>query len=229
MPDYRSVTRRSAAGGVQPLTRPGEPLGFCAVRWVVIVVLAASMLGGWNWWTRERAVMLPPGIVVPDDPVQVDLSAPRTFTHRGYQVLARAHYDITARVIRKEIYRLDGGAGLAPVDLGVGWGPMSDTAVLDRISFSQMGRFFYWDARDPAFPLPPKVLQTHAAQMHMVPPDEAMEARLKRLRPGQIVRIQGWLVDIRGPAGFTWNTSLRRDDTGSGACEIVYVDTLDVQ
>jgi hypothetical protein len=38
-----------------------------------------------------------------------------------------------------------------------------------------------------------------------------------------------WLVDIRGPGGFSWNTSLRRDDTGNGACEIVYVEELEVR
>jgi hypothetical protein len=200
-----------------------------AVPWLVILLLAAGVLGGWNWWTRERVVTRPPGVLVAGEPRQDDLAQPRAFAYKGYVLHARAHYDITARVIRKEIYRLDGGAGLAPVDLGVGWGPMSDSAVLDRIRFSQMGRFFYWDARDAAFPIPAAVLQTHAAQMHMVPPDAPTEARLVRLRPGQVVHAQGWLVDIRGPAGFAWNTSLRRDDTGDGACEILYVEALDVE
>jgi hypothetical protein len=195
----------------------------------MILLLAASLLGGWNWWTRERVVDRAPGVIVSDEPRQDDLAQPRVFDHHGYTIRARARYDITARVIRKEIYRLDGGAGLAPVDLGVGWGPMSDSAVLDRIRFTQMGRFFYWDARDAHFPLPAATLQTHAAQMHMVPPDADMEARLKRLRPGQVVHAQGWLVDIRGPGGFAWNTSLRRDDTGAGACEILYVEALEVE
>ena len=196
--------------------------------WMLILLLAASTWGGWNWWSRERVVDRPPGVLVADEPRQVDAGGDRRFVHRGYEFTARARYEITARVLRKEIYRLDGGAGLAPVDLGVGWGPMSDTAVLDHIHFSQMGRFLYWDARDGGFPLPPRVLQTHAAQMHMVPADAALESRLKRLRPGQIVHVQGWLVDIRGPGGFAWSTSLRRDDTGDGACEILFVEALDV-
>lgn len=200
-----------------------------AVPWIVILLLVASLLGGWNWWTRERVVTHAPGVLVAEEPRQDDLAQPRAFDHDGYTLYARARYDITARVIRKEIYRLDGGAGLAPVDLGVGWGPMSDTAVLDRIRFTQMGRFFYWDARDSSFPLSARTLQTHAAQMHMVPPDGEMESRLKRLRPGQIVHARGWLVDVRGRDGFVWNTSLRRDDTGAGACEILYVETLEVE
>ena len=197
--------------------------------WLIILLLAASLLGGWNWWTRERVVTRAPGVVVSEEPRQDDLPQPKVFEHHGYAFHVRARYDITARVIRKEIYRFDGGAGLAPVDLGVGWGPMSDTAVLEHIRFTQMGRFFYWDARDASLPLPARTLQTHAAQMHMVPPDGAMEDRLKRLRPGQIVHATGWLVDIRGPNGFAWNTSLRRDDTGAGACEILYVETLEVE
>jgi hypothetical protein len=196
--------------------------------WVLILLLAASAVGGWNWWSRERVVDRPPGVLAPDEPRQIDAPADRPFVHRGYDLHPRARYDITARVLRREIYRLDGGAGLAPVDLGVGWGPMSDTAVLDHIRFSQMGRFLYWDARDAAFPVPAKTLQTHAAQMHMVPADDALESRLKRLRPGQVVHVRGWLVDIRGPGGFAWRTSLRRDDTGDGACEIVFVEALDV-
>lgn len=62
----------------------------------------------------------------------------------------------------------------------------------------------------------------------MVPATDAIERRLKRLRPGQIVRIDGWRVDIRGPGGFAWNTSLRRDDAGSDACEIVFVEAFEV-
>jgi hypothetical protein len=52
---------------------------------------------------------------------------------------------------------------------------------------------------------------------------------VKKLRPGQIVTIGGYLVDVRGPNGFTWNTSLTRGDTGNGACEIVWVESLSVE
>jgi hypothetical protein len=199
------------------------------MHWLLILLLVTGLLGGIHWWTSERPVHRPPGVLVAADPRQDNLSVPRAFDHRGYQFFARARYDITARVLRKEIYRIDGGAGLAPVDLGVGWGVMSDSAIVDRLEFSQMGRFFYWEWHGDDFPLAPADLQTHAAQMHMVPADAALEGRLKSLRPGQLIHVNGWLVDIRGPHGFTWNTSLRRDDVGNGACEIVYVEALDVE
>jgi hypothetical protein len=199
------------------------------VNGLLVVLFVASLLGAWNWWSRERVVTQPPGVLAPAEPEQHDLDPAPGFAHHGYELRRRARYDITARVLRKEIYRLDGGAGLAPVDLGVGWGPMSDSTVIGHLRFSQMGRFFYWELRDTGYPLAPKDLQTHAAQMHMVPADDALASRLKNVRPGQVVSVHGYLVDIRGPGGFAWNTSLRRDDTGDGACEIVYVESLEVR
>ncbi len=194
-----------------------------------IVVLALSAYGGWHWWTTERAVDRPPGILVPDEPLQVIFDDPPRFEARGYTFIKRAKYDITARLLRKEIYHLDGGAGLAPVDLGVGWGPLSDSALLDGLEFSQMGRFFYWQPRKADFPLPIPMLISHMAQMHMIPATTDLEAKLKRLRPGQIVTASGYLVDVRGPGGFAWNTSLSRTDTGNGACELFWVEALEAQ
>ncbi len=192
-----------------------------------VVALALAAYGGWHWWTTDRAVDRPPGIVAPDEPVQVNLDDPPRFEAKGYTFIKRAKYAITARLLRKEIYRLDGGAGLAPVDLGVGWGPLSDSALLDQLEFSQMGRFFYWQPRKADFPLPTAVLVSHMAQMHVTPATKDLEARLKKLRPGQIVTASGYLVDVLGPGGFAWNTSLSRTDTGNGACELFWVEALD--
>ena len=179
--------------------------------WLLAV---AGLLGGWHWWTSERTVARAPGILVAGEPVQRNLDPPPQFAVHDYTLHARARYDITARVLRKEIYRVDGGADLAPVDLGVGWGPLSDTQVIDALEFSQMGRFFYWrPKRGVELPVPMAMLVTHAAQMHLIPASDALESRLKRLRPGQVVTISGYLVDVRGPAGFAWNTSLTRTDT----------------
>jgi hypothetical protein len=194
------------------------------------LLLVPGLLGGWNWWTSERPVSRPAGILVSAEPLQRDLDPPPKFDALGHTFVARARYDITARVLRKEIYRLDGGASLAPVDLGVGWGPLSDTRVIDQLEFSQMGRFLYWrPKRAGDFPVPVQMLVTHAAQMHLVPASAELERRLKKLRPGQLVTISGYLVDVSGPGGFTWNTSLTRTDTGNGACELVWVEALEVE
>jgi hypothetical protein len=33
---------------------------------------------------------------------------------------------------------------------------------------------------------------------------------------------------VRGPNGFTWNSSRTREDTGNGACELVFVTGVEV-
>ena len=200
------------------------------MHWLVVVLLLASLAGAWNWWTSERHERVPPGIVAPHAPRQNALDPPPTFAAKEHEFVARARYDITARVLRKEIYRIDGGANLAPVDLGLGWGAMSDTTVVDALEFSQMGRFLYWKPKDWAsFPLTPAQTIAQAAQVHAVPADAAIERKLRNLRPGQVVPLSGYLVDIRGPNGFRWNTSLSRDDTGDGACEIMWIESLAVE
>jgi hypothetical protein len=198
------------------------------MRWRLLLVVL-GLVGGWHWWTSEREVSRPPGILVADDPVQRDLDPPQPFDARGYTFVRRARYDITARVLRKEIYRLDGGAGIAPVDLAVGWGPVSDTRVIDALAFSQMGRFLHWRPKaGVTLPIPPALLVNHAAQMHHIPATDALDARVRTLRPGQLVSLHGYLVDVRGPGDFRWITSLTRTDTGDGACEILWVETLSV-
>jgi hypothetical protein len=39
----------------------------------------------------------------------------------------------------------------------------------------------------------------------------------------------GYLVEVRGRDGFRWRSSLTREDTGNGACELVWVEKLDVR
>lgn len=196
---------------------------------VVILLVVASLFGAWNWWSSERHVRVPPGIVAAAEPVQRELDVPTVFSAKDHTFHARAQYTIKARVLRKEIYRIDGGASLAPVDLGLGWGPMSDTRIVDQLEFSQMGRFLFWKATDwTTFPLTPRDTMTHAAQVHAIPADDDVENRLRKLRPGQVVTLTGYLVDVRGPGGFRWNTSLRRDDTGDGACELMWIERVSI-
>ena len=49
------------------------------------------------------------------------------------------------------------------------------------------------------------------------------------VRRGEFVAMRGYLVTVGGPDGFYWNTSLRRDDTGNGACEVFYVESVEAK
>ena len=65
--------------------------------------------------------------------------------------------------------------------------------------------------------------------MHMIPATAEVERRLLHVRSGQVVALTGYLVEVHGLDGFRWRSSLTREDTGNGACELVWVDKLEVR
>jgi hypothetical protein len=167
-----------------------------------------------------------PGVLAPDLPDQVNLDHGAVLQQGDTTLTTRAHFDITARVLSREDYSWGEDAKLIPEDLALGWGRMSDSAVLANIEITQSGRFYYWHVTD--FPIPRREIETSSANMHMIPADAGVLRELKEVRPGQVVHIEGFLVDASRADGWHWNTSMTRDDTGAGACELVYVESLGI-
>jgi hypothetical protein len=71
-------------------------------------------------------------------------------------------------------------------------------------------------------------MASQTANTHLVPGSSRVASALARVRRGDVVRLEGDLVDIDGPDGFAWKTSLSRTDTGAGACETLYVRALTI-
>ncbi len=190
----------------------------------LLVVLA--LLLGWgavaSW--QQRALKPPPGILAPDVPGQTDIARGARLQRGDITLTTRAQFDLTARVLSRSDYHWDAGAALAPVDLALGWGRMSDSAVLAGIQINQSARFYHWHVK--TFPIPQREIETSSANMHLIPANSAVKRAIKRVRPGQVVRLQGLLVDARRADGWYWNTSMTRADTGAGACELIYVESL---
>src|SRR5690606_21681074 len=109
-------------------------------------------------------------------------------------------------------------------DLVLGWGPMSDQAVLDAIDISQGGRAYTWWTDAP--PVALREIERHSANVHILPASDAIEKQVLALRRGELVELSGHLVQIQGDDGWTWRTSLTRDDTGDGACEVFWVEEV---
>lgn len=194
------------------------------MRKLLVFLLVVAAFVAYNRW-QYRPVVHPPGVLIPFAPEQADIRGGRLIRHDDYVVSPRAEFDIQARVLSRETYYLGTESDLSPIDLALGWGRMSDQAVLDRIEISQSGRW-YFTRYDLPPPIPEWEIISSSSNMHMIPADSSVERDLKRLRPGELVRLKGYLVDIDHESGWAWRTSMRRDDTGQGACEIVYVNDV---
>lgn len=136
-----------------------------------------------------------------------------------------AGFSIEARVLGREDYRMGREADYSPTDLALGWGRMTDDAVISRLDISQGGRWYRYSWRD-APPIPVDEIVRSSANMHMIPADDAVAAALRRIERGQRVRIDGWLVEVNANDGWRWRSSLTREDSGGGACEVVYVCSI---
>lgn len=213
-----------------------------SLRWIVIAVLACLLLG---WWLSNPSPSLPPPAAVAGavDTTRADTSAcplPPPVAHgaaplqsevpssmpalpiEGATLQPLAGFSVEARVLGREDYRMGREADFSPTDLALGWGRMTEDAVLAQLQISQGGRWYRYSWKhDP--PIPLGEIVRSSANMHMVPANDGIAAALRGVDAGDRVRIDGWLVQVNTPDGWRWRSSLTREDSGGGACEVVYV------
>ena len=117
-----------------------------------LLLVLAALVALAVWQRAHRPIPHAPGEVAPDIPAQTALgSAPRPWRKGDYTIKPLARFSVTARVLSRADYRFDAGAKLVPVDLALGWGRMSDTAVIEQLDVSQGSRFFTyrWEQQPP--------------------------------------------------------------------------------
>ena len=167
--------------------------------WIVLLVLGCLLLG---WWLSNPAPSLPPpspaaattaGSVRADEsscplpplvesgaaPLQSDVPASMPALHvEGASLQPLAGFSVAARVLGREDYRMGREADFSPTDLALGWGRMTEDAVLAQLDISQVGRWYRYRWKD-APPIPLQEIIRSSANMHMIPADDAVAAALR--------------------------------------------------
>ncbi len=188
----------------------------------LLLVIAAV----WKILSDPGAVTLGPGVYAKESPRQTDLATPASFDHGDYTITPMAEFWIKAKVLSRKEYTFDREADLSPVDLALGWGNMSDESITAQIDISQSGRWYRWHTRSP--PIPVREIETHSANMHLIPADDAVESSIDGARTGDIIELTGKLVAVKGLDGWSWKSSMTRKDTGARACEVIWVEQFEV-
>lgn len=193
-----------------------------------LVAFCVLWIGGillYRFWP-EPEVSHAPGILVPEEPEQHLLNQTRMWQRQDYWINPLATFKLRARVLHKKSYVSGREADLSPMDLALGWGPMSDQNVLDHLAISQAGRWYLVRYKKPV--LPARSISLYSANMHMIPARPEIEEMLERVRVGEIIALSGYLVSVKANDGWRWRSSLTRQDTGNGSCEIVWVEQLSI-
>ncbi|MFY9178619.1 MAG: hypothetical protein WAO12_02430 [Venatoribacter sp.] len=197
-------------------------------RFWKISLLLLFVYAAVSQWQQRGVKVYGQESITPHQPIQHILRASEApeFQVKNYQLKAQASYRIEARLLRRENYRFGREAELSPVDFALGWGPMAANSLLDQLTITQSNRF-YW-LRWQELSVPTSVVMQHSANTHIIPADKYVAKNIDAMRPGQVVELEGYLVNVRSTDGWYWNTSLTRNDTGAGACELFWVESARV-
>lgn len=189
---------------------------------VVAILIAAALA----WFLlRPDAKADWKGMPAARAPVQTESGLPTAFQKDDYSITPLARYSITAVVLGRERYRNDREADLSPLDLALGWGSMSLAGVLNELRISQSGRWyeFRWSGEPP---LEPGQISLNSANTHCIPADANVRKQLLAVKRHELVSLEGYLVEVTGPDGYRWRSSLTRSDTGARSCEVFWVTSV---
>jgi hypothetical protein len=185
----------------------------------LVVILA------YTFWP-EKVITYPAGITASEQPKQVNLTNTKVWQKDEFTIKALAEYQIKARVLSRNNFSIGRESKLSPVDFALGWGQMSDQRVIDQIKITQSNRWYHW--KTDHSPIPLGQISLNSANVHIIPKDNEIDDKLNDVYKGSLIDMKGYLVEVTAKDGWHWKSSLRRDDTGGGSCELIWVDNLEV-
>ena len=168
-----------------------------------------------------------------DNPVQnnnVKYVVPIAINEGNYRVILtpKAQYIINAKIVHKKRYHMDWNAGIAPYDFALAWGDLANPKFANEIKYSQGGRWYRFRyGANCAFTQ--SYIYQHSSNNHLIPANEYIKRVIEELNTGDYVHMEGYLVWLNGfykKGNVYWKSSLSRNDTGDGSCEVFYVKNI---
>lgn len=174
----------------------------------------------------EKVITYPAGITAPEQPKQTNISTSKAWEKGQFKIKALAQYELKARVLSRNNFSIGKESDLSPFDLVLGWGQMSDQNIIDKIKITQSNRWYHWETE--SHPITYQEITLNSANTHVIPSDENIENKFDDVYKGSLILLKGYLVEVTAEGGWHWKSSLRRDDTSGGACELFWVDELEI-
>ncbi len=203
-------------------------------RWHILAG-AFLIFSALSWlWRRPSSAATGAPLHLGPEPKQELLTLPLSrllFREGDFSRLELTHrFEITGEAIAVTSYRWSFTNPFYKVDLGLAWGPRVKE-YKKKLSFRQSARWLMWSFHEQVDEVTQHDVQTHLGNLHLIPaegrPDLAKA--IDWMQKGDLVRITGYLVRILGPgAEVLAVSSTSREDSGDGACEIIWVEELQI-
>lgn len=190
------------------------------------------------------------------DPVQEDLPESqkmfRFYTHgKTYFIDPKAKYSITGRILSKNMKLGMWGLSrydfdyIALIDVVLGWNDISDIKLFEKnISYLKQrkspggGRYYYYYVPGDSI-WTVDYVRNHTSHNHIIPASNNVMSVLYSIKKYDVVKMEGYLVDVYKDGNVVSMTSLSRSDTdGSsrarqnnqwgGSCEVFYVKSIQI-
>jgi hypothetical protein len=204
-------------------------------KWLFVASLVGLAV---SWWNRDNYP--DPDFYSRDiaEPPRQSKTDQSEFTARAgdqrYVIKPLYDYELDGMVVSMnhagswiDIYHDDWADFLNLKDICVVWGDNVVTAVYQEMEFENTA-WTCW-ASWPDRGVGHVFKQNQLSNNHLLSDDPTVQQAIMAARPGDQVRLRGYLAEYRNPAnGFHRGTSTSRDDRGNGACETVYVERFDV-
>lgn len=127
------------------------------------------------------------------------------------------------RILGSKIYTDDEQAKFSPIDYAVSWGLFAEPEIARQITVNQYDRYLNW--KMDKVPVPQKQAMMMVSNMHIIPSSPEIAKQIKKVKRGDLVRLQGELVEVKDN-NLVWTSSLTPTDTGDGACEVFRVQSI---
>lgn len=192
---------------------------------VVLIILFSLSIGLYQVFKYKPDY----SYIVTKEPIQENIiNKIENFKKDDFIVVPLKNYEIEARILSKKKYTIGEDSDLATYDLALGWKEMSDIHYLEKIKISQRNRWYYWRTKDRS--IPREIISYNSSNHHIVHANEKIKKQLSNLKEHQVIKMTGYLINAKNInyPNIELKSSLTRKDTGAGACEVFYVDYLEV-
>jgi hypothetical protein len=163
---------------------------------------------------------------ISDVPLQSKLTDMSAWKNGDYLVQPLAGYDVTARVLSARGYDQGRESEVSQVDFALGWGSMADRELLSKLNVQQRDRWYF--VRWRGVPIKAQDVIANSANTHTIASSPEVAEQLAAVQPGDVVRLQGYLVKVAAEDGWSWTSSTARTDTGDGSCEVLWVESVEI-